>query len=252
MNPTLTAQKSNIARRFSSAASSYDAHAAVHVEIAKDLLSRLSISNPKNVLDIGAGTGVLTQQIHQQFPSATISAQDLCEDLLKVNQAVNENLEVHCGDFCDMDLLQSYDLIVSSAALHWMRDSELAASKIRKALRPEGQIALAIMTSNTFPELSEARNQTSGKEGRTQLKDVNFWCEVFPECKSEVKSYRSKFNSAESFLRVLHDMGVTASNAEAPSLTKGELENLCAHYNQNFKDGDKVFATYEVLHLWLV
>ena len=60
------------------------------------------------------------------------------------------------------------------------------------------------------------------------------------------------YPDAKSFLRRLHDQGVTggAYSAGKRPLTAGELAQLCAYYDAHFPAaGGGVRATYEVLYV---
>ena len=49
--------------RFSNAASTYDQHAAPQLELIEALLEQAPATAPHRILDVGAGTGLLTEQL---------------------------------------------------------------------------------------------------------------------------------------------------------------------------------------------
>ena len=95
------------------------------------------------VLDLGAGTGLLTALILNSFPKASSMVLDISEKMLaKAKERFKGNDQVH---FCAMDYARSpltgeFDLIVSAMSIHHLYDSDkrLLFKKIYNALLPGG------------------------------------------------------------------------------------------------------------------
>jgi tRNA1Val (adenine37-N6)-methyltransferase len=79
-------------------------------------------SNPKKILDVGCGTGLIALQLAQRFPSSNITAIDIDDRAYKAtrtnffNSPWSERLAVLKGDFLDNSLViaSDFDLIVSN------------------------------------------------------------------------------------------------------------------------------------------
>ncbi|MFC1848400.1 class I SAM-dependent methyltransferase [Chloroflexota bacterium] len=83
--------------------------------------------SPKSILELGCGTGNLTQLIHSHFPHSRITAVDISEECIQVCrerlQAVN--IDYIKSDFRDLDFaVNSFDLVISSIAIHHLDDGE--------------------------------------------------------------------------------------------------------------------------------
>ncbi len=75
-------------------------------------------ANPKRILDIGAGTGLLSLMLAQKYPSAKIHAVELDQKAhiqAQANFAKSpwaENLQIHVGRIQDFHPREKFDLIV--------------------------------------------------------------------------------------------------------------------------------------------
>jgi len=91
--------------------------------IARTLLD-LDKSDP-NILDMGAGTGLLTQYIYEKYPEGKYTLIDLSQEMLKVAKErfslVND--VVYCmGDYCHYDYIEYYDAVISALSIHHLSD----------------------------------------------------------------------------------------------------------------------------------
>lgn len=108
-----------------------------------DNLSKLKI------LDIGAGNGMLTELILSEFPNAVVSMLDFSSEMLESAKAIFEikgiplaNINFLVNNFITDDFPnEKYDLIISSYALHHIReksDLKKVYLKIAKSLKKGG------------------------------------------------------------------------------------------------------------------
>lgn len=95
------------------------------------------------IVDLGCGTGNLTQKIITAYPNAHITCSDMAENMLKMAKAklVKErNVSFWLGDIRDFDYSNKYDMIVSSLVLHHIEKKEKLKfyRKLYNALRDGG------------------------------------------------------------------------------------------------------------------
>ena len=114
---------------------------------------------PKRILDMGCGTGNLTEQILQHYPEAEIDALDISEDILKESQkrfTAQPNIRYIQADFKKMHLPPgSYDLILSSIAIHHIPDPEKVNlyKEIFQGLAADGLFIFADQTRGITHEI---------------------------------------------------------------------------------------------------
>jgi ubiquinone/menaquinone biosynthesis C-methylase UbiE len=115
-------------------------------EIAQAMAQVLELSPERDLLDFGAGTGLVTLQLQPRVRK--VYAFDTSKGMLRALQeklAQNHigNVEVLAGDPDATPVLPAVDIIVSSMTLHHVRDIPALARAFRAALRPGGQLAIA-------------------------------------------------------------------------------------------------------------
>lgn len=109
-----------------------------------DLIDLLSDTSPLKILDLGCGTGELTQILANKFQKAEVLGIDSSEEMLAGSKEFtrkNCRFEVKSIE----DVLaedQTYDIIVSNAALQWVDEHEELIPAIIRKLNPKGQLAI--------------------------------------------------------------------------------------------------------------
>jgi tRNA (cmo5U34)-methyltransferase len=103
-----------------------------------------SAAQANAILELGCGTGNLTQYMLNRFPDARFELIDLSEESLEICKhrfGTKYKLAYHQKDFRDLDLSPlSFDLVVSSVSIHHLLDEEKKNlfSKLYRSLTPNG------------------------------------------------------------------------------------------------------------------
>ncbi len=114
---------------------------------------------PGRILDLGCGTGNLTQKILEHFPEAEIDALDLSEDILAESRkrfAKFPNIRYIQADFKNMHLPPgSYDLVMSGIAIHHIEDPYKIKlyKEVYQALSKNGLFVFADQTRGITDEI---------------------------------------------------------------------------------------------------
>lgn len=100
--------------------------------------------NVENILDIGAGTGLMSAFFAEKYPNADITLVDFSEPMLnKAKSRFKDNNKIHYlqADFSTADFEEAkYELVVSGLAIHHLEPElkQLLFKKIYRALKPGG------------------------------------------------------------------------------------------------------------------
>lgn len=141
-------RKNILKEKFNEVAERYDHQRESLIPCFHDLygitvdLAESKSSKPK-ILDIGAGTGLLTKFLFEKYPEAEFTLIDMSEEMLKVAKSRFEdfnNFKYIIADYTTHDFEKSFDLIVSSLSIHHLEDNdkEKLYKKIYNALNEDG------------------------------------------------------------------------------------------------------------------
>jgi malonyl-CoA O-methyltransferase len=225
-----------IEHRFSLAASTYNEVAEVQVQVAQTLSAMLPPpAGIVRMLEVGCGTGLLTQHLIDRYPDAEIHALDISSAMIgQAKQQVSRHVQSWiCADYTSFDTELKYDLICSSSTLHWLTPLEETLSRIRSQLSPHGHFYAALMLHDTFKELHDLRNQLfPHKPVEQRLPTAEEVTRVLPPNYAlDLETISSPITAPRSFFTALHKLGVTGGSVSRAQLTPSELKQLMANFN---------------------
>ncbi len=121
----------------------YHRLSAPQVSWGKKVLSRLHLGGNELVLDAGCGTGRLTAELLAALPQGRVVAIDLSQNML---HSAQEHLSADFGarlhllacDLLHLPFKRVFDVIVSTAAFHWVPDHDRLFANLHNALVPRG------------------------------------------------------------------------------------------------------------------
>jgi len=130
---------------FNHAASSWDSEGKIKFmgELARKAQSHLNISEKIDILDFGCGTGLFGLEFADHAKS--LLGIDTSTGMLEVfDNKTKEHAHINSlnTDLENEDIDHKFDLIVSSMTFHHLDDPKSVLAKLRKLLRPNGQIAI--------------------------------------------------------------------------------------------------------------
>lgn len=152
-------EKTKIKHSFSDAAKTYDSVASLQRQIGRELLDIHTGAHLHGVaLDLGCGTGFLTQELALYCNNATLIALDLAQMMLQTcREKVAEKSHYLCADAEKLPLRsQSFNAIFSNVALQWCYPIDEALRELHRVLASEGTLLFSTFGSDTLCELKAA------------------------------------------------------------------------------------------------
>jgi tRNA (cmo5U34)-methyltransferase len=123
-----------------------------------EVLERLASGPPRRVLDLGAGTGLLSAMVADAFPEAELELLDASEPMLalarrRLGDAV---AAVHIGDMSGTLPRGPFDAVISALAIHHLEHADKRAliGRVHAALAPGGVFVNAEQVDGPTPELT--------------------------------------------------------------------------------------------------
>lgn len=103
----------------------YDNVHSKYMETKKELTTNLP-SDARNILDLGAGTGLELIELFRMYPDAKVTALDISQKMLdKIKERdFADRVNIVCGDFFKTDFGSGYDAVISTSALHHFPKSD--------------------------------------------------------------------------------------------------------------------------------
>ncbi|HEX7468401.1 MAG TPA: class I SAM-dependent methyltransferase, partial [Methanobacterium sp.] len=134
--------------KFNKGAKSYDRQRTIvipNLDQLYNIITDLADSNipVPRILDLGAGTGLLTENIFNKYPRGYFTLIDISEEMLDIARKRfkdNLNFKYILGDYLKADFGDSFDIIVSSLSIHHLEDNDkrIIYSKVYELLNDEG------------------------------------------------------------------------------------------------------------------
>lgn len=224
----------SIKNKFTKYAKDYDDNNIIQ-RIVSRALAREIINKPKNILELGCGSGQIFREIDWDFSSylAIDFSSKMCELHPK-----EKNLEVKCFDF-DSDIFfdeiknKSFDLIVSSSALQWSKN----LPKLLENIIPKTNSFQAVLfTSNTFQEIYKITKQPKAILSLDEIKNAfNPYNPMF-----EILNYNLYFENKKKLFDYIKNSGVSGEN----KLSYKDAVNLYKNYSLDYLEFEVIFVKF--------
>ena len=247
---------SQIRFAFNKASNDYDDHAFLQKEIALRLNQKLNTISSKAdiILDLGAGTGLLSQQLTKRFSDSKIICLDFAQQSLKHNPSSNKI----CANANYLPLLDnSVDMITSNLMMQWCPNLSTLFSECFRVLKNNGLFLFSTFGPDTLKELKKSWSIVDDKTHVNTFIDMHdigdqMLQNGFQNPVMEMETLTLTYQTVIDLLRDLKAIGAQTVTKRSKPLTGKNRFQLMIKMYESYKNNGKLPATYEVIygHAW--
>jgi malonyl-CoA O-methyltransferase len=254
-----------VSHEFSRRAVFYEEHAIVQREAAARLchfVQRNTHSDtlaelPIPFLEVGCGTGLLSEKLVEMFPDTAITfidvsqaMLDLCAFKLRARtgaSSFDQKYQFKLQD-AEQEIQSTYGTIFSSFTLQWVQDLENTIANLVNTLNRQGAMFLSVPCNDSFPEWTYFAKRAGVACTANQLPRLDTLLELCDRLalnmEHEHYTITSRHPSSLSFFRSLKSSGA-ALCLTGKALSVPELKALMHEWD---KSEQGVCATYSILN----
>lgn len=245
-----------VAARFSAASERYDEFAGHHRLIGAELLRRIEGLPAASILELGCGTGILSEGLSRLFPKAHKVFTDMAPGMVTVcrRRVPPSNLVRHTiWDFEETFQGSSRDLVVSSCALQWVMDPAVFVRRLADIVSPGGFTSHAIPVKGMLREIEysftgsgagwNSLDYLCGARWDSLLSGAGFT--IVDSC---TKTFTLHYPSPSESLRAVTGIGASlAGHNGAAHVSTSDMRKALHLYRSMFEDASgMVPASYEI------
>jgi len=223
-----------IKKQFEKSMDKYDKNAVVQKIMAEKLVNELiKISdNFENILELGAGTGLLTKELINRIDYKNYTANDLCEKSKKFLDKIIPEYRFIKGNAQKIISMKKQDLIISNALFQWFKDIEKSMQQYYNLLNNDGIIAFSTFSPDNFSEILDLTGLSLEYKTADYLKaamEKNFDILYIEEF-----DYKMSFDNPLELLAHMKHTGVNSLAAQ--SWTFADVKIFCDKYKEKYPD----------------
>ena len=239
---------SSVRRRFSAASVSYDAEAQAQRQIASRLwaLAAAHIVPAAAILEIGAGTGLLTQHILSAQPkSLTVNDLYTSPQVQALAQQEPDVLTVREGNAETLDFCGPFGAICSASTVQWFADIPAFFARCAGVLPKGGLLAFSSFLPGNLQEVAELTGVGLTYGSAAQLQGQ--LAPHFELLAMEQSDITLRFASPRHVLLHLRHTGVTGIRSVVWG--KNSYKDFVARYTARYGNEQGVRLTYRPVYV---
>jgi trans-aconitate 2-methyltransferase len=121
-------------------AASYHRVSSPHQDWGGEVVGRLELRGDETVLDLGCGTGRVTEKLLERLPRGHVVAVDGAPAMVqRAREQLGHRATVVLSDLLELKLDEPVDAAISTATFHWIADHDALFARVAGALKPGGQ-----------------------------------------------------------------------------------------------------------------
>ena len=142
----------------------YQRASAHQQEWGRRLIAELGLQGHEHILDVGSGDGSLTRKLARSVPRGSVLGLDASAQMVEAAQKLQEpNLRFVRMDILDANFREEFDVVFSSATLHWVKDHRRLLGVLYGALKPGGVVRLSFAGEGNCSRLIATLDEVMAK-----------------------------------------------------------------------------------------
>lgn len=249
--------KISVKRFFNNASESYDNSADIQRIIAAHLAASIDTTKPYgSILEIGTGTGFLTEHLKADIDCQLYTHLDMAFELML--SVRNSKTHLPCMAYINADAeflpfkKNRFDLMISSSTFQWLEHPETSIPNMIQLLKPGSPFHFSIFGDGTFFEMKEISKMTDFGSVMP-LNTADFYQSILNDIENievsiETKSYIVHYDSVIQFLKHHKKTGARYTASNKPK-GKKSFNAFCQLYTDIFSTDKGVPVTYNIHYI---
>lgn len=154
-------------------ASLYDNSHSFVSKYGEGILSYLHPNPGEVILDLGCGTGDLTNEI--SLSGARVVGVDSSAEMIEKAKSKFPSLEFYQMDARELKFDYPFDAIFSNAVLHWIREKEVVIRQMYSLLKDGGRIVVEFGGKGNVGQMLKVLRDTLANRGYTANASIDLW-----------------------------------------------------------------------------
>ncbi|MEQ9310430.1 MAG: methyltransferase [Balneolaceae bacterium] len=247
-----------IADSFSKSVDNYHKKAEIQKKVAEGLKASIlpwkEIIPAGPILEVGCGTGFLSELISEEFPEREFVITDASSEMVSfTKKRIGESDKNRFEQF-NVDELENpqpkYSLIVSNFAAQWFSDTAIGLENLSKMLNPGGIMVMAFPGNQSFTEWYECCLELGLPYTANPLPDVEEIVVKLSLNPVQVDYYENdlyqEFSSSIDFFKHIKEIGAGTS-ISGKQLNIKQLKLLTTFWDK--KVNNQIKAKWHVIYL---
>ena len=243
-------KKELVKKNFSKSARNYDSFAKVQKHMAKELMKNLTENLTEiKILEIGSGTGILTNYIVSKYPNSQITLIDISESMIEsCKSKFGNRINYIISDAEAYEFEDKFDLIISNATFQWFNNINETVDKYRKLLTKNGKFIFSIFAEGTYKELNESFRRFSEEYKYSQdfisLAELKKIGKIVKE-----EYYIEEYDSLLDFLKSIKGIGAQSGLNNKKTLTPNIIRAVEKEYLNCY---EKILVSNNLIYIEVI
>lgn len=183
-----------------------------------------------NVLELGCGAGILTEQLFQNISYKSYFANDLVAKSEKYVKKFIPDVRFYCGNAQRIKPSRKMDLIVSNAMFQWFDNPEKVCNYYKTLLEKDGILAFTSFGEGNYKEIKDLTGLSLRYRTFDEMNKI--LSENYEVLYSEQFSYVMRFENPLQLLTHMKNTGVNSLSSR--HWTFKEVKSFCDKYAEKY------------------